>query len=176
MIVQHQKEIVGYSITTNDAFQNCGKYIEEIYNKIKNEFKDLSKACYYFVCLEMFFNPKAPTHKYKVLIAPNTDNLPQIQGLKISTIKGGKYATMIHKGPYVNIAPKYKQLTEEIKNSNLHICGFPFEQYLNDPSIVKEEDLETLIAFPVSNHNMIRTVVIGGVLIAAVAVAFKLMK
>ncbi|UDQ99028.1 GyrI-like domain-containing protein [Lentisphaerota bacterium WC36G] len=54
----------------------------------------------------------------------------------------------VHVGPYHKIADTYKIMMEFAQQNNLIIENETFEIYLNDPKIVKAENLETLVILP----------------------------
>lgn len=69
-----------------------------------------------------------------------------------STIKGGKYAVFLHKGPYSNLMNTYNAIFAEwLPNNNKRLRDLPvFEIYLNrDPSKTKPENLKTEIYVPI---------------------------
>lgn len=69
-----------------------------------------------------------------------------------NTIKGGKYAVFLHKGPYENLAQTYQAIfTEWIPGNNHKLRELPpFEMYLNrDPRRTKPENLKTEIYIPI---------------------------
>jgi len=67
-------------------------------------------------------------------------------------IKGGKYARILHKGPYENLTHTYESITTWIIENEITLRNVPFfEEYLNrDPRRTKPENLRTLIHIPIS--------------------------
>lgn len=68
----------------------------------------------------------------------------------IQTVKGGKYAIFLHKGPYSELSDVYRAICGEwIPNNNYKVRDLPiFEVYLNDCCVTKPEDLLTEIYLP----------------------------
>jgi len=70
----------------------------------------------------------------------------------VMDLAGGTYAVFVHKGPY----EKLDQTYQEIYGEWLPASGYPlrdvtaFEQYVNSPQIVEEEDLLTRIHLPIT--------------------------
>ncbi len=83
------------------------------------------------------------TVKNKVKVEGNVFN---------STVKGGKYAVFLHKGPYSNLMDTYNAIFSEwIPNNNKKLRDLPvFELYLNrDPRRTKPANLRTEIYVPI---------------------------
>ena len=66
--------------------------------------------------------------------------------IKANEIPASKFVSTIHKGPYKNCPPAYEALIKWIKE-NGYTRGVAYEFYLNDPSVVPENELLTRIAF-----------------------------
>jgi effector-binding domain-containing protein len=74
-----------------------------------------------------------------------------------SSIPGGEYATTLHIGPYSKFEVAYNRLTEVAYNrltqwigeQSLQPAGSCYEIYLNDPVDTHEDELQTLILFPI---------------------------
>jgi AraC family transcriptional regulator len=74
----------------------------------------------------------------------------------VQTIKGGKYAIFLHKGPYENFSETYKIIFAQwLPESNEKLRDEPcFELYLNrDPRRTKPENLRTEIYVPIENES-----------------------
>lgn len=71
--------------------------------------------------------------------------------VNIQTIKGGKYAVFLHKGPYNEVVPVYHAICGEwLPNNNYKLRDLPLlEVYLNNPDNTKPEDLLTEIYLPI---------------------------
>ncbi len=80
----------------------------------------------------------------------NSDEIPTPNGrLRLDKLPGGKLVKAIHKGAYEESHNTYEEIMKYIKDNKLQIAGNSYEVYLNDPSKVHVEDLETHIFFPV---------------------------
>jgi len=69
--------------------------------------------------------------------------------IKAYTIPGGKMVRTVHHGPYESCEPTYQKLFTWIETKGLHISGPIREVYLNDPRLVKPEEILTEIFVPV---------------------------
>ncbi len=80
-----------------------------------------------------------------------TKVVPLEGDVNLQTIRGGKYAVFIHKGPYQNLAPLFHAICEDwLPNSNYKKRDLPmFQVYLNDWQKVKPEDLLAEIYLPI---------------------------
>ncbi|BES63740.1 GyrI-like domain-containing protein [Gottschalkiaceae bacterium SANA] len=65
--------------------------------------------------------------------------------IKGSEIPEGKYATLIYTGPYSEMKAAYKKLSEWMDLHQIEPNYLAYEIYLNDPEMVKPEELETQI-------------------------------
>ena len=65
--------------------------------------------------------------------------------IRTGQIPGGRIATMIHTGPYDRLPESYTKLMGQVKEKGLEISDKMYEYYLNDPSELKPEELETKI-------------------------------
>jgi len=63
-------------------------------------------------------------------------------------IPGGKYAAATYTGPYHQISSAYEALTAWVQQHNYEVSGIAYEIYLNDPSNVPPDELQTQILFP----------------------------
>ena len=64
-----------------------------------------------------------------------------------SQIPAGKYAAVLHKGPYTDLRLAYGALTQFITDQGLKPSGLAYEFYLNDPTETTPEELKTQIIF-----------------------------
>lgn len=73
--------------------------------------------------------------------------------ISIQELKGGRYATLIHKGPYERLHESWNLLVAEIMPKKGHkLRNTPsFEIYLNDPSQTAPEELLTEIYAPMED-------------------------
>ncbi|MGA2194880.1 MAG: AraC family transcriptional regulator [Bryobacteraceae bacterium] len=67
-------------------------------------------------------------------------------------VTGGRYAVVVHKGPYQELGKTYQRLYGGwLPKSGCQLRDVPaFEQYLNSPQDAKPEDLLTLVHVPLS--------------------------
>ena len=79
---------------------------------------------------------------------PVTKVLQDDQEIKAGKIPAGKFAVVMHQGPYSKIRPAYDALKKFIKSQDKKATGVAYEYYLNDPKITKPEDLLTRVVFP----------------------------
>ena len=79
---------------------------------------------------------------------PVSKELPGKEGIKASHIPGGKFAVVLHTGPYDKVGPAYEALTKWIAENGYEPTGVVYEFYLNDPMQTKPEDLKTQVMFP----------------------------
>ena len=64
-----------------------------------------------------------------------------------SQILGGKKAVCLYKGPYKEMGPIYKAMTQWINENGHHSTGVVYEFYYNSPIEVPESELLTKIMF-----------------------------
>lgn len=114
-------------------------------------FNDQTKAL--GVCHDDPDQTPAAQCRYDACITVDDD--VQAEGdVKIKTIPGGDYATLLHKGPYENLGDSWNAIFKEwLPQSGRELsCGDAesacFELYLNDPTQTKPEDLLTVIHLP----------------------------
>jgi len=69
--------------------------------------------------------------------------------IKAYELPGGKMARIVHRGPYETCEPTYLKLFAWIGEKGLTITGPIREVYLNDPRMVKPEEIATEIYVPV---------------------------
>ena len=58
----------------------------------------------------------------------------------------------IHKGPYQKVGDTYKQIVDWAEANDVELANYTMENYINDPTTVAKEDIETLILIPVNNR------------------------
>lgn len=63
-------------------------------------------------------------------------------------IPGGPVGIALHVGPYGAIAPAYDALTDYVQEHGYQPTGVAYEFYTNDPGTTPQEELETLLLFP----------------------------
>ena len=55
----------------------------------------------------------------------------------------------IHRGPYQKIGDTYKEIVDWAEANNVELANHTMENYINDPTTVARETIETLILIPV---------------------------
>jgi len=68
--------------------------------------------------------------------------------IKANEIPTGKYASCLYTGPYSEMRFAYEALSNFIEKKGHETTGVAYEMYLNDPSVVSPEELQTQILFP----------------------------
>lgn len=76
---------------------------------------------------------------------PVSEAIKEKNNMKMSEIPSGKYATTFHKGSYSELPKAYESLMKWMEENGCIPMEIGYEVYLNDPSVVKKEDLETAI-------------------------------
>ena len=64
-----------------------------------------------------------------------------------SSLPGGELATELHVGSYDTLEKTYEKLMQSMKAEGLETEEYMYEEYLNDPSEVPTDKLETRIYF-----------------------------
>lgn len=64
-------------------------------------------------------------------------------------MSGATVASIVHRGPYDEIAPAYHVVTGWIEENGRKPCGPPREIYLNDPQTTEPDELLTEVQFPI---------------------------
>ncbi len=67
-----------------------------------------------------------------------------------STLPGGRAVIATHVGPYEGLKSAWEMVGAWMKEQGLEASAPPWESYMNDPSQVPAEKLETRIVWPVS--------------------------
>ncbi|MCH2199678.1 MAG: SRPBCC family protein [Flavobacteriales bacterium] len=80
---------------------------------------------------------------------PVADSVEVPEGMIMEKIPGGKCLSTIHKGPYEGITSTWEMMEAYMKENPQEMRYFPYEVYVNDPSTVAPEDIETKIVYPV---------------------------
>ncbi len=63
-------------------------------------------------------------------------------------IPAGKVAECVYTGPYSGMRPAYDQLAAFVAEQGVEVTGIAYEMYIDDPGDTPEEELRTLILFP----------------------------
>jgi effector-binding domain-containing protein len=61
------------------------------------------------------------------------------------TLKHGRVVKTIHTGPYQKVGAVYKALANWAAENNETLADVSMENYINDPTLVKPEEIQTLI-------------------------------
>lgn len=69
--------------------------------------------------------------------------------MKVYELPGGKMVHTVHRGPYESCEATYRMLFAWIETQGLRISGPIREVYLNDPRLVKPEEVITEIFVPI---------------------------
>ncbi len=70
-------------------------------------------------------------------------------GIGVVTIPAGRFATVLHKGPYDSIPASYGLLFTWLAQQEIQPVGPPMEVYLSDPAETPEADLITEVRAPI---------------------------
>ena len=88
------------------------------------------------------------------LWAPVDPGAPEIEaddrGLGVRHVEAQSVASLVHKGPYDQVAPAYERLFAWIPSQACQVCGPPRELYLNDPGEAAPDEYLTEIQVPVT--------------------------
>ncbi len=60
----------------------------------------------------------------------------------------------IHRGPYQKLGDTYKEVVDWAEANNVELADHTMEHYINDPTTVAKEDIETLILIPVVGSSV----------------------
>ncbi len=80
----------------------------------------------------------------------SAQELPGKGEIQAGEIPGGKYASVLHIGPYDQCGQAYEAMTRFVKESGHAATGVAYEFYLNDPQQTPPQQLQTLIMFALS--------------------------
>ncbi|CAL6072098.1 Transcription_activator effector binding [Hexamita inflata] len=138
--------IHGHAMFVNAPYTDSPKLYNALWEHVKG--LKLPEMLFIFQCFDTPEKFANPTHEYVCLIGTHQALAP-IEGVKQHTIQGGKNLTTIHKGAYNKVGAAYQALLDEVAAKHLKMRGVPFEIYINDPSMVKEEELLTKVCFPI---------------------------
>ncbi len=81
---------------------------------------------------------------------PFAHALPGKGEIQAGEIAAGKYATCLYTGPYSGVHVAYAALSSWMQEHGYQPTGVAYEFYLNDPSEVPPEELQTRVQMPVS--------------------------
>lgn len=77
------------------------------------------------------------------------ENIKGKNDIQLYLIPASKVVKCIYFGPYENTSKAYNSIFKFIAENNLQVAGNSWESYVNDPTTVKPEKIETDIYFPV---------------------------
>ena len=84
------------------------------------------------------------------VVIPVSKKVPGTDRVTCYELPGGQMAVIVHKGPYEQCAPTYKQLFAWIAEHHKKVVGPTREIYLNDPRKVPPEEILTEIHAPIA--------------------------
>lgn len=84
---------------------------------------------------------------------PVTDSIEDTGRVRRRTVAGGPVAATVHKGPYREIPPAYHALSTWIAQNGHTMTGPPREIYLNDPTVVGEQEALTEVNWPIDGEG-----------------------
>ncbi len=68
------------------------------------------------------------------------------------TIEAQPSVRTIHRGPYQKVGDTYKEIVDWAEANGVELADHTMENYINDPTTVAKEDIETLILIPVKKQ------------------------
>ncbi len=133
------------SVRTTSAVQNLPEVLGKNYGAIMQYLGQLNKQMSGppFVA---YYNMDMQNLEIEIGI-PVSNKLSDKDEIKASEIPFGKFASCLYIGPYSEIRPAYESLTKYIEEQGYEAAGYVYELYLNDPSEVQPEKLQTEILF-----------------------------
>jgi len=79
---------------------------------------------------------------------PVSGRFPGKDDIAACEIPAGKVAACLYVGPYNEIEPAYKALSQWIEDNGYEATGVAYEMYLSDPTQTSPQELKTQIVFP----------------------------
>ncbi|NNC94479.1 MAG: hypothetical protein HKN92_02885 [Chitinophagales bacterium] len=73
--------------------------------------------------------------------------------IEVSQTPGGKVVWVSYIGAYDNLGVAHEAMDTYIRSNNLEVTGPVWERYVGDPTEVEEEELETIIYYPVKERS-----------------------
>lgn len=134
-------------IRTRTAVEDLPRVIGEVYEKIMSHLAvlgqqpaDMPYTCYYNMDMQ----------DLDVEIGfPVAQVLPGQGEIRAGEIPGGRYVSLMYKGPYAGMEKPYNEMFAWMKEQGLEQTGIYYEYYYNAPGEVPEAELLTRIAMPV---------------------------
>ena len=134
------------SVRTRSSVQNLPKIIGPnfvmIREYIENSGEQMAGAPYI-----AYYNMDMQDLDIEIGI-PSSKALPDKDDIKTTEIPAGKYATVIHVGPFDKMEPTYNALNKWVTDNGYETTGIAYELYIDDPAITPMEELKTQIMFP----------------------------
>ncbi len=95
----------------------------------------------FFAMLKMML-----TQKLKLQVGmPVAEPVPGSGDITSVEIPGGKFVETIHRGPYQKLGDTYKKLLAWADAQGVRLDDVSIESYINDPTTVPKDQIETLI-------------------------------
>jgi len=86
---------------------------------------------------------------YQAGVAVSEPPSSQLKGLQYRKIEGGKYARFLLIGPYAHIWPAFDQIFKKLAERKVELREeYCIENYLNDPKVTPEDQLQTELLIP----------------------------
>lgn len=86
---------------------------------------------------------------YQAGVAVSDPPTREMKGLHYRKIESGKYARFLLTGPYAHIAPAFDHVFKTLAEKKVQLREeFCIENYLNDPKVTPEDQLQTEILIP----------------------------
>ncbi len=86
---------------------------------------------------------------YQAGVAVGEPPSPTLKGLQYRKIEGGKYARFLLIGPYTHIWPAFDEIFKRLAERNVELREeYCIENYLNDPKVTPEDQLQTELLIP----------------------------
>lgn len=79
---------------------------------------------------------------------PVLAELPGKGDIKAGLIPGGRFAAVLHTGPFDRVSAAYEALAKWMADQGYQATSVAYEFYLSDPGQTTPEDLQTLVMFP----------------------------
>ena len=95
--------------------------------------------------LWLMLTAKQPMRVGMAVEAP-VDGDGEIEAVAIESLR---CVRTIHRGPYQKIGDTYKEIVDWAEANDVELADHTMENYINDPTTVAKEDIETLILIPV---------------------------
>lgn len=138
------------SVRTRTAFQDLPKVMAQVYPAISQYLAEQGQqpagapfAAYY--------NMDMQDLDVEIGI-PVSETLHPTTEFQASEIPGGRAATCIHEGPYSSIGQTYDILAKWMEEKGYQASGIAYEMYIDDPGLVPEAELRTLVLFPLLSN------------------------